>query len=95
LSFSGTAVTKNKTNEELDAEILALFAEAEEEVAEDERQAAGAKEAAAPTASSMEKKAKVDKNVLGIEPVAVVPKGPASKVSPALQRFAFNKDKGK
>jgi hypothetical protein len=87
-------VAKNKSNEELDAEILALFAEAEQEVAEDERQAASTREAAAPSASSMEKKkAKTDKNVLGIAPVAAVPKGPASKVSPALQRFAFNKDK--
>jgi len=90
-------VAKKKTNEQLDAEILALFEDAEEEVTEGEEAKATAKEqakeAAAPTKSKLEKVAP-GKNVLGTETATTVPTGKASKVSPALQRFAFNsKDK--
>lgn len=86
-------MTDEKSNEELDAELLALFAEAEQEVAEEEREAEQAREAAAPTKNALERgKAK---NAFAAAPATAPPSGKGSKVSPALQRFAFNQDTDK
>lgn len=86
-----------KANAALDAEIFAMFAAAEEELVEDgvPRPQPGEEDLEPPEDDGKLSPETVRQwsKLSGAQPATAVPAGPASKVSPSMQRFALQKKK--